>query len=158
MGKSQELKDIIKELEYENKKLTCKVSDLKKVNEEQNKLINKYRDILSLSDGNEEKLVDFKDRQKRIFDNKVNHGFNTTNIYQEARYILEEVTELMRAVEKNDRENMKEELADIVIFAYGCAEVARLGNLDDEIFKKMTINEGREYHRTSEGDFVKDNK
>lgn len=158
MGKSQELKDIIKELEYENKKLTCKVSDLKKVNEEQNKLINKYRDILSLSDGNEEELVDFKDRQKRIFDNKVNHGFNTTNIYQEARYILEEVTELMRAVEKNDRENMKEELADIVIFAYGCAEVARLGNLDDEIFKKMTINEGREYHRTSEGDFVKDSK
>lgn len=158
MGKSKELRDIIKELEYENKKLTCKVSDLKKINAEQNKLINKYRDILGITDGNEEELTDFKYRQKRIFDNKVNHGFNTTNIYQEARYILEEVTELMRAVEKNDRENMKEELADIVIFAYGCAEVARLGNLDDEIFKKMTINEGREYHRTSEGDFVKNTK
>lgn len=63
----------------------------------------------------------------------------------------------MRAIEKNDRENMKEELADIVIFAYGYAEVARLGSLDDEIFKKMKINENREYHKILEEDFVKKN-
>jgi NTP pyrophosphatase (non-canonical NTP hydrolase) len=97
----------------------------------------------------------YKNRQERIFENKLNHGFNTTNIYQEARYILEETAELMRAIEKNDMENLKEELADIVIFAYGCAAVARVGDLDEEIFKKMTINENREYHKTSEGDFVK---
>lgn len=100
-------------------------------------------------------LDDYINRQQRIFDNKVNHGFNTTNIYQEARYILEEVTELMRAIEKNDRDNMMEELADIVIFAYGCAEVARLGDLDAEIFKKMTINEHRKYTQNSSGDFNK---
>ena len=103
----------------------------------------------------QQQLLKFKSRQKRIFKNKENHGFNTTNIYQEARYILEEVTELMRAIEKNDRENMKEELADIVIFAYGCAEVARLGDLDTEIFRKMQLNENRVYTQTDEGDFVK---
>jgi len=109
-----------------------------------------------MADKEKKELKQFKTRQKRIFKNKENHGFNTTNIYQEARYILEEVTELMRAIEKNDRKNMKEELADIVIFAYGCAEVARLGDLDDEIFDKMALNEKRIYKRTDAGDFVKE--
>ena len=101
--------------------------------------------------------ADYLTRQQRIFENKVKHGFNTTNIYQEARYILEEVAELMRAIEKNDRENMIEELADVVIFAYGCAEVARLGDLDTKIFEKMQLNESRKYKQTPEGDFVKTN-
>ena len=63
----------------------------------------------------------------------------------------------MRAIEKNDRENMKEGLDGIVIFAYGYAEVERLDSLDDKIFKKMKINENSEYHKTLEGDFVKKN-
>lgn len=115
-------------------------------------IISSKSDVIEESDT---RLEDFLGRQKRIFQNKVNHGFNTTNIYQEARYILEETAELMRAIEKNDRENMIEELADIVIFAYGCTEVARLGDLDTKIFSKMKINEQREYKQNSEGDFVK---
>lgn len=98
---------------------------------------------------------DYKDRQSRIFQNKVNHGFNTTNVYQEARYILEEVAELMRAIEKDDKPNLKEELADIIIFAYGCASVAGINDLDSEIFDKMALNEKRIYKRTKEGDFKK---
>lgn len=100
-------------------------------------------------------LGDYLGRQQRIFDNKVAHGFNTTNVYQEARYILEEVAELMRAVEKKDDENILEELSDIVIFAYGCAAVAGVGDLDTKIFEKMKINENRTYTQNSEGDFVK---
>lgn len=102
-----------------------------------------------------DRLKEYEQRQQRIFQNKVNHGFNTTNVYQEARYILEETAELMRAIEKHDMENLKEELADIVIFAYGCAAVAGVGDLDTEIFKKMGINEKRVYKETAEGDFVK---
>lgn len=102
-------------------------------------------------------LEDYIGRQQRIFDNKVAHGFNTTNIYQEARYILEEVAELMRAVEKEDKENILEELSDIVIFAYGCAAVACVGDLDTKIFEKMAINESRVYTKNSEGDFIKTN-
>lgn len=120
------------------------------IHEKKEKELNKKREI-------EQSLLDYKNRQKRIFQNKVNHGFNVTNIYQEARYILEETAELMRAIEKNDRENMIEELADIVIFAYGCAEVARLGDLDKKIFEKMIHNEQREYIKTEEGDFKKVN-
>lgn len=103
------------------------------------------------------RIEDYKDRQQRIFNNKVAHGFNTTNVYQEARYILEEVAELMRAVEKQDNENILEELADIVIFSYGCAAVAGVGDLDAKIFEKMKINENRVYTQNDEGDFVKEN-
>lgn len=112
-----------------------------------------------LADQNEKKLEElqkYKDRQERIFRNKVNHGFNTTNVYQEARYIIEEVAELMHAIEKNDLPNLKEELADIIIFAYGTASVAGIGDLDEEIFKKMEINENRTYHKKADGDFEKD--
>lgn len=103
----------------------------------------------------QEQLRQFKGRQRRIYQNKVNHGFNITNIAQEARYILEETAELFRAIEKDDKENMIEELADIVIFAYGCAEVAGVGDLDKKIFEKMLINEKREYIQDAEGDFHK---
>lgn len=154
-------------LEKENEELREKLC---KLTEEHNRLEEEKKGLLKLVqslivncpnegrnivNNKNNSLADFIGRQDRIFQNKVNHGFNVTNIYQEARYILEETAELMRAIEKNDRENMIEELADIVIFSYGCAEVARLGNLDKKIFEKMKINESREYKKTSEGDFVK---
>lgn len=149
------------ELQRDNKRLVDENERFRVQNEKQKQTILSLMNMLNLKiSSSDEKsslieLESFLTRQNRIFQNKVNHGFNTTNIYQEARYILEEVTELMRAIEKNDRENMIEELADIVIFSYGCAEVARLGSLDDKIFSKMAINEKREYKVSKEGDFVK---
>ena len=151
----KELKERIKQIEEENKQLVEQNRKLKTLNHLNDQLVELYRDLSDDNVNRDTKLSDFLNRQKRIFQNKVNHGFNTTNIYQEARYILEEVAELMRAIEKNDRENMIEELADIIIFAYGCAEVARLGDLDTRIFEKMKQNESRVYKQTSEGDFIK---
>lgn len=162
----EELKKQLSDREDENLKLRKRIVELTDDNRKSEiKLDNQSTTIQTLLNLLTDKcnkrvedapgIEDFLARQRRIFQNKVNHGFNTTNIYQEARYILEEVAELMRAVEKNDRENMIEELADIVIFSYGCAEVARLGSLDNKIFEKMNINEQREYTQTSEGDFVK---
>ena len=151
----KELREKIRELEERNKQLVEQNRKLKTLNHLSDQLVELYRGLSDDNEYRDKKLAEFINRQKRIFQNKVNHGFNTTNIYQEARYILEETAELMRAIEKNDRENMIEELADIVIFAYGCTEVARLGDLDTKIFEKMTINEKREYKQTSEGDFVK---
>ena len=153
-------------LEIINSILATKTAEYKVLYEETQQKVEKLEKILKLMGekadliselgvDSEKKLEYFLNRQKRIFENKVNHGFNTTNVYQEARYILEETAELMRAIEKNDRENMIEELADIVIFAYGCAEVARLGNLDTKIFEKMSLNEKRVYTQTEEGDFIK---
>ena len=96
----------------------------------------------------------YKDRQRRCYDNKVSHGFNITDFHKEARFILKEVSELMDAIEHNDVENIIEELGDIVIFCYGLAEMAHR-DLDNQVFKKMKINEERKYIRNENGDFVK---
>ena len=147
-------RELIERLRYENKQLS---SQLNQVTSDKIKLANELEKILKTTSVEITPKVNKRNltRQQRIFQNKVKHGFNITNIYQEARYILEEVAELMRAIEKNDRENMIEELADIAIFTYGCAEVARLGSLDAKIDEKMKINESREYKKTCDGDFVK---
>lgn len=151
----KELKEKVRQLELKNQQLDESNRKLKTLNHLNNQLVELYKDLSEDNKKRDIGLTDFLNRQKRIFQNKVNHGFNTTNIYQEARYILEEVAELMRAIEKNDRENMIEELADIIIFTYGCAEVARLGDLDTRIFEKMHENECRIYIKNSEGDFEK---
>lgn len=100
-------------------------------------------------------LEAYENRQKAIFENKVKHGFNVTNPYKEIRYMMEEMTELMRAIENGDKQNISEELADIVIFAYGLAEVTQSGDLDKTIFDKMDKNSKRKYTINEEGDFVK---
>lgn len=146
----------VMKLQRENESLKKRIRLLEDLKETTDKIVNLQKILIDSAESHDElTLTDFTGRQKRIFQNKVNHGFNTTNIYQEARYILEETAELMRAIEKNDRENMLEELADIVIFSYGCAEVARLGDLDTKIFEKMKINEKRVYKKNGNGDFVK---
>lgn len=99
-------------------------------------------------------LEEYKNRQARCYDNKVKHGFNVTDFHKEARFILKELSELMEAIEHNDMDNLVEEAADIVIFCYGLAEMAHK-DLDDAIFKKMSINEGRVYKRDENGDFRK---
>ena len=148
--------EAIDRLEKELSDARATIGTLEKLRVCQDRIISVYKSMYDKEDTSvDNRLEDYITRQRRIFDNKVKHGFNTTNIYQEARYILEEVAELMRAIEKNDRENMIEELADIVIFAYGCTEVARLGDLDTKIFEKMKLNETRKYMMTPEGDFVK---
>lgn len=96
----------------------------------------------------------FMERQRRIYENKKNHGFNVTDFHKEVRYILGEVSELNEAIDTNDLENLLEEAADIVIFCYGLAEMAGK-NLDDAIFKKMDINEDRVYKRREDGEFEK---
>lgn len=148
--------EVIDRLEKELSDARATIGTLEKLRVCQDRIISVYKSMYDKEDTSvDNRLEDYITRQRRIFDNKVKHGFNTTNIYQEARYILEEVAELMRAIEKNDRENMIEELADIVIFAYGCTEVARLGDLDTKIFEKMKLNETRKYMMTPKGDFVK---
>ena len=94
-------------------------------------------------------------RQERIVENKRKHGFNTVNLNEEVRYLLGEVTEVMEAIEKGDKENLLEELADVVIYAYGMAEIGKVGNLDEAIERKMCINEKREYKKDERGRFIK---
>ena len=81
--------------------------------------------------------------QKKIFENKIKHGFNVTYVPLEFCFLEGEVSEAFEAwLKKHD--NLGEELADIAIYLLGLSQILNI-DLQDEIEKKMAINEKREY-------------
>lgn len=91
-----------------------------------------------------------KELQKRIYDNKVKHNFNLTNIEQEFCLLYGEVGEAYEAwLKKPGKKELGEELADVAIYLYGLAEL--LGyDLGDEMERKMAINEKRVYKKVND--------
>ncbi|OFI50473.1 hypothetical protein BG261_00925 [Floricoccus tropicus] len=90
-----------------------------------------------------------KELQKRILQNKIDHGFNTSDIKFELLCLYGETNELFKAWLKDDEENIKEELADVAIFLLGISEMLEV-DLEAEILKKMEINEKRVYKNDGE--------
>lgn len=90
-----------------------------------------------------------KELQKRIYDNKVKHNFNLTNIEQEFCLLYGEVGEAYEAfLKKKDRGELGAELADVAIYLYGLAELLNF-DLGAEMEKKMAINEKRVYEKVN---------
>lgn len=81
--------------------------------------------------------------QKRAWENKVAHGFNTTDVSKEFNLLYGEVAEAYDAYNKNQG-NVGEELADVAIYLLGLSEMLQI-DLKSEILKKMEINEKRVY-------------
>lgn len=91
-------------------------------------------------------IINTEKLQKRVMENKKNHGFNTTDIKFELLLLYGEVNELFQAYLKQDQDNISEELADVAIFLLGIAEM--LGSdLGTDIVAKMKINEKRVYDK-----------
>ena len=84
-----------------------------------------------------------KQIQERIYQNKINKGFNTTDIPKEFCYLYSEVAEAFEAFRKGES-NFSEELADIAIFLLGIAEIKNI-DLGAEIIRKMDKIEKRKY-------------
>ena len=80
------------------------------------------------------------DIQKRVYENKVNHGFNITDIPKEFCLLYGEVAEAFDAWKKNDGL----ELADVAIYLLGIAEINGI-DLGKVVNEKMKINEVRVY-------------
>lgn len=100
--------------------------------------------------------MNMKEMQKRIYENKVNKGFNVTDIPKEFCFIYEEVAEAYEAYRK-EKGTVGEELADVAIYLLGLSEILGI-DLQAEIERKMKINEKRTYgivdgvfQRTSDG-------
>ncbi len=88
-------------------------------------------------------MDEFSDLQKMIFDNKLQKGFNTTNVELEFCFINGELAEAFEAYRKK-LPSVGEELADVAIYLYGIAEI--LGyDLNEEILKKVCKNKKRVY-------------
>jgi NTP pyrophosphatase (non-canonical NTP hydrolase) len=88
-------------------------------------------------------VIDLTALQKRVYQNKVNKGFNVTDVYKELCYAQGELTEVFEAYIKK-KDDLGEEIADVAMYLLGLAEI--LGyDLETELLKKMEINEKRQY-------------
>lgn len=96
--------------------------------------------------------MDFKKLQKEIYQNKVDKGFNLTDIHLEFLSIYAELGEAFDAYRKK-LPDMKEEFADVAIFLFGLAEMMGI-DLEEEIVKKMEKNKNRKY-KTENGVLMK---
>ena len=83
--------------------------------------------------------------QKEIYQNKLNKGFNVTDVHEEFCLLYGEVAEAYDAWRKN-KTTVGEELADIAIYLIGIAEITGI-NLEEEIIHKVKKNEGRVYKK-----------
>lgn len=91
--------------------------------------------------------TNLKQIQKDVWQNKINKGFNTTDIEKEFCFLYGEVAEAYEAYRKKD--DLGEELADVAIYLLGLSEMLDF-DLEDEIMKKVSKNERRVYKEVNE--------
>ena len=89
--------------------------------------------------------MNMKEMQKEIWQNKVNKGFNTTDVNKEFCLLYGEVAEAYDAYRKK-KDDLNEELADIAIYLMGLSEMLGF-DLEDEITKKVNKNKKRVYKK-----------
>lgn len=88
-------------------------------------------------------MVDFKELQKEVYQNKINHGFNVTDINFEFCLAYGEMGEAYSAWLKK-KDDLGEELADVCIFLMGISEILNI-DLEKEIVNKINKNKKRVY-------------
>lgn len=89
--------------------------------------------------------MDLREVQKAVYQNKVNKGFNITNVDKEFCLLYGEVSEAYDAWKKK-QDDVGEELADVAIYLLGLAEILGI-DLATEIENKVAINKEREYKK-----------
>ena len=94
-----------------------------------------------------------KEMQKAVYQNKLDKGFNVTDVNKEFCLLYGEVAEAYDAWRKK-KENVGEELADIAIYLMGLSEILGI-DLEGKIEEKMAINRGRVY-KSVDGVLIKE--
>lgn len=98
-------------------------------------------------------MVELKNLQKDVYQNKVNHGFNTTDLNMEFCLAYGELGEAYMAWLKK-KDDLGEELADVAIYLLGISEILEI-DLEKEILNKIEKNSKRVYKEVN-GCLVKD--
>ncbi len=97
--------------------------------------------------------MDFRQLQKDVYQNKINHGFNVTDINFEFCLAYGEMGEAYNAWLKK-KDDLGEELADVVIYLMGISEILNI-DLEQEIQNKIKKNAKRKY-KTVNGVLIKE--
>lgn len=92
--------------------------------------------------------------QNRAWRNKLAQGFSTDDVPLEFCLLSREVSEAFEAWRHQDMAGMRTELADVMIFLAGLAEMTGT-DLQAEVLAKLAVNEGRTYRRLANGCSVK---
>ena len=95
-------------------------------------------------------MVDLKELQKEVMRNKLEKGFNTTNIAEEFCRAHEELSEAFKKYFRRE-EGASEELADVAIFLLGMCELLGF-DLEKELVRKIEINKNRKYKKEKSPD------
>lgn len=88
-------------------------------------------------------MLDLKKLQKEIYQNKLNKGFNVTDVNKKFCLTYGEVAEAYEAWRKK-KDDLGEELADVAIYLLGISEIVGI-DLEEEIQRKVYKNAKREY-------------
>lgn len=87
--------------------------------------------------------MNLREMQRAVYQNKVDHGFNVTDVNYEFCLLYGEVAEAYESWLKN-KGDVGEELADVAIYLMGLAEILGV-DLKGEIERKMEKNRRRRY-------------
>jgi len=90
-------------------------------------------------------MIDLSKIQKNVYQNKVDKGFNTTDVNLEFNLAYGELSEAYNAYIKR-LPDVGEEIADVVIYLLGLAEILKI-DLEKEILQKVEKNKKREYKK-----------
>ena|SRR5690554_199087 len=98
-------------------------------------------------------MVELKKLQEEVIKNKVNKGFNIKDLNLEFLLAYGELAEAFNAYQ-NKEEALGEELADVVIYILGIAEMLDI-DLEVELLKKIEKNKRRKYIKKEDGKWIK---
>jgi NTP pyrophosphatase (non-canonical NTP hydrolase) len=90
-------------------------------------------------------MIDLKELQKEVMRNKLEKGFNTTDVALEFCRAHEELSEAFSKFNKNE-DGVAEEFADVAIFLLGMAEILGF-DLEKELIDKIEKNKNRKYRK-----------
>ena len=88
-------------------------------------------------------MIDLKKIQKDVYQNKLDKGWNVTDVNKEFCLTYGEVAESYEAWRKK-QDDVGEEIADVVIYLLGLSEILNV-DLETELLKKVKKNKYREY-------------
>lgn len=88
-------------------------------------------------------MINLKKIQKEIYQNKLDKGFNVTDINKEFCLTYGELSEAYEAWRKK-KDDVGEEIVDVIIYLLGLSEILNV-DLETELLKKIEKNKHREY-------------
>lgn len=98
-------------------------------------------------------MIDLSKLQKEIYQNKLNKGFNVTDVGREIILMTEELGELARAYKNSDKkpareishkDEMIDAIGDLMVYCLGLCEM--LGINSSEVLEKIVKNNKKREH------------